>query len=250
MDRDTSRKKPCVAMRVKAGRTISLEGAATREYDAVVVPGGGLDPGTDKPRPWVCARLSAALSLEPVTQYFLVLSRGTTHRPPPADALGFPIDEAAASAAFMLKAGVAEERLLLDTWSLDTIGNAYFARQMIASPMHLHRLCVITSAFHMSRTRAIFEWVFGLDAEENYEIDYCCVPNTGLSDEEAAARTAKEESSLATLRTDTIPRIDTLNKLARFVLVEHGAYNAKIRATADSPAESDGLLDVAAQSTY
>ena len=59
-----------------------------------------------------------------------MLSRGTTHKPPPLDTAGFPIDESMASARYLVERGVAPARVLLESWSLDTIGNAAFARLM------------------------------------------------------------------------------------------------------------------------
>lgn len=205
---------------------VSLEDAFEKRYDAVVVPGGGLCAESGTPRPWVVSRLEAAVKLDSFTRYFIVLSRGTTHKPPPQDSSGFPIDEAAASAAYLLRNGVADPaRILQDTWSLDTIGNAYYTRAMLADPLSLQKLIVITSAFHMPRTRAIFEWVFTLGGGQ-YSIDYCITEDTGLEPGELAGRVAKEQSGLETLVSKTIPRISTLGQLASFLHAEHGAYNS------------------------
>ena len=121
---------------------------------------GGLTGG--KPAAWVAARLDVALKYDSQTDYYLVLSRGTTHKPPPLDSTGFPIDESFASAAYLLDKGVEQRRVLLESWSLDTIGNAAFARLMHADLRGWRRILVVTSASHMPRTRAIFEWVFSL----------------------------------------------------------------------------------------
>ena len=110
------------------GQHVAEDGA--RRYDAVIIPGGGLSEG--KPLAWVAARLDAALLHAEETQYFLVLSRGTTHKPPPLDANGFPVDESAASARYLIERGIAPSRVLLESWSLDTIGNAAFSRLMHA----------------------------------------------------------------------------------------------------------------------
>ncbi len=49
------------------------------------------------------------------------------------------------------------ERIWAETASLDTIGNAYFARVIHTDPAGLRRLLVVNSAFHMPRTRMIFD---------------------------------------------------------------------------------------------
>ena len=150
-----------LAAYVMLGRSRPLPPPPPPRFDCIIIPGGGLDD-QHEPAAWVRARLDAALAHAAQTDYFLVLSRGTTHKPPPLDGDGFPVDEAAASASYLVARGVEAHRVLLESWSLDTIGNAAFARLMHADLRGWRRLLVITSAFHMPRTRAIFEWVFSL----------------------------------------------------------------------------------------
>lgn len=76
----------------------AAEAAASRsDFDCVIVPGGGLDAARE-PAPWVAERLEAALRHDHETASYLVLSRGTTHKPAPTDSRGYAVDEAAASA--------------------------------------------------------------------------------------------------------------------------------------------------------
>ena len=46
--------------------------------------------------------------------------------------------------------------MLLESWSLDTIGNAAFARLFHAELRAWRRIHIITSDFHLARTEAIF----------------------------------------------------------------------------------------------
>jgi hypothetical protein len=193
-----------------ASSAVTVDQALTKRYDAVVVPGGGIDPHTGAPRPWVAARLDAAIRLDAVTRYFMVLSRGTTHRSPPINTRGHPVDESTASAAYLLKNGRVEpSRVLADTWSLDT----------------------------MQRTRDICEWVFSLsfsptsllptESTARFQIDYCITDDVGLAPEDLASRVDKERAGLQNLISKIIPRITTLSSLATFVATEHGAYSAQ-----------------------
>ena len=145
--------------RREAAASVDLD--AEKLFDCIIVPGGGLG-ATGHPHPWVAARLDAALKHDADGSFYLVLSRGTTHKPPPLDAAGFPIDESMASARYLIERGVAPTRVLLESWSLDTIGNAAFARLMHSDVRGWRRILVVTSRSHMPRTRAIFEWVFSL----------------------------------------------------------------------------------------
>ena len=196
------------------------------ELDAVVVPGGGLATGL-QPAPWVAARLDTALAHDARTRDYLVLSRGTTHKPPPVDSRGFPMDESEASAIYLKRRGVEAGRILLDTWSVDTIGNAAFARLMHADPRGWRRLHVVTSEFHVARTRAIFEWVFALSPAPRppVELTFEAVPNAGMAPEQVTERGAKEARAVETLR-ETRRRVTDLVGLHAFVFGEHAAYTA------------------------
>ena len=94
--------------------------------DAVLIPGGGLS-ASGEVTPWVKARLERAIALTPRPQWFIPLSAGTTHKPPPLDANGFPILESIAAAHYLQQRGIKGTRILPETVSLDTIGNAYFS---------------------------------------------------------------------------------------------------------------------------
>jgi len=196
------------------------------EYDAVIVPGGGVELN-GAPREWVVARLDeAAKRYATSARYFVVLSRGTTHKPPPPDKEGFPVDEADASARYLIsKHNIAEKRILMDTWSLDTIGNAYFTAAMITEPLGLSRLAVVTSTFHNSRTEAIFRWVWGV-VQPEASLIFTPSADVGFTDEQLAERKTKEASSLGHIAHKKA-KYDTKAKLASFILLEHGAYTAK-----------------------
>ncbi|CAF0727278.1 unnamed protein product [Adineta steineri] len=199
-------------------------------YDCIVVPGGGVD-ANGSPSPWVSARLDRAIEMASSTCYFLVLSRGTTHRPPVLNKYLFPIDEASASANYLIERNIPSDKILIENWSLDTIGNAYFARQCILEPMELYNLAVITNDFHMTRTKFIFDWIFSLtnstiDRCEKYKIDYFTVSNQDMTDEQLIARIDKERSACDDLKIK-IQQITNLSQMAQFLFIEHGAYKAK-----------------------
>jgi DUF218 domain len=159
------------------------------------------------------------------------MSRGTVYKAPPADENGFPIDESVACAEYLLDRGVPEDRILVETTSYDTIGNAYFARVVHLDQLALRRLLVITSEFHLERTRAIFEWVYGLSAND-YELAFEGVPNVGIDAESLAARIQKEEQGLQNLR-DQVKAIKTMKQLHDWLFFEHNAYRLR-RGRADA----------------
>ncbi len=140
-----------------------------------------------------------------------------------------------AVARALLARGVPAERIWAETASLDTIGNAYFARTIHTDPAGLRLLLVVNSEFHMPRTRMVFDWVFGLPrAEPPYALDYHTVPDRGLTGERLEARRAKEAARMEDLRR-TIPRIASLAALNRWLFTEHRAYAAGADPASDAP---------------
>jgi hypothetical protein len=219
-------------VRPELGETVS---------DAVLIPGGGLLP-TGTVTPWVQARLERAIALSPPPQFYIPLSAGTTHKPPPLDQAGFPVLEAIAAARYLWQHGIAPERILPEVVSLDTIGNAYFARVKHTEPLGLRRLHVITSAFHLARTEAIFTWIFQLSPpSQPYHLTFEAVPNVGMEPAALAARQQKEQAGLQQVQA-LRSRLTTLPALHRWLYAEHAAY-----AIGQQP---DPLTDISALGTY
>jgi DUF218 domain len=213
-------------------------------YDAVLIPGGGLT-ADGRPHPSVQRRLDAALAVAGMP-LLISLSGMTPHAPPPLDWLGFPILESQAGTTYLLERKVERTRLLNESCSRDTIGNAYFARVIHTDPRRLRRLLVITSEFHMPRTREIFETVFSLRGagqgwfSRKYRLDFQATPNDGYRADELTARIARENESLARWR-ETCLRFRSLTDLHAWLHGEHAAY-----ATGLTPERARG----AAVATY
>eukprot|EP00188_Purpureofilum_apyrenoidigerum_P000808 Plantae.Rhodophyta-Purpureofilum_apyrenoidigerum.ctg13995.p1 GENE.Plantae.Rhodophyta-Purpureofilum_apyrenoidigerum.ctg13995~~Plantae.Rhodophyta-Purpureofilum_apyrenoidigerum.ctg13995.p1 ORF type:complete len:222 (-),score=33.80 Plantae.Rhodophyta-Purpureofilum_apyrenoidigerum.ctg13995:289-954(-) len=194
-------------------------------FDAVIIPGGGLDE-TGAPHPFVKSRLRAALEVSPRPRWFITLSRGTTHRGPPLDVNGRPVDEATASAKFLVNGGIQPDCILQDTWSLDTIGNAYFSRFLLTDRLGLKNLLVVTSNFHMPRSKAIFDWIYGFQPT-TATVSYLTVQDDDCMEPDVLqARKEKESKSLETFLINS-RRMTTQESAAHFLFVEHGAYSTE-----------------------
>jgi hypothetical protein len=203
------------------------------DYDAVIVPGGGVRAGGALP-PWVKARLEKALEIADGA-YIIALSAGTAHKAPPLDARGRPIYESQAGAHYLLQRGYPRDRVLVEAASYDTIGNAWFCRVVHTDPAGFRRLAVVTSGFHKPRTEAIFRWVFSLDAPQPaYLLDYIATPDTGMPPEVLASRRARERESLDKAAA-LARRIATMRQLHHWLFTAHEAY-----AAAGSPADRAG----------
>lgn len=193
-------------------------------FDLIVVPGGGLRPDGTLP-PWVAARFDRALALRD-RQPVLSMSAGTTHKPNPVDARGFPISEAGAGARYLIERGVPPSRILMEAASYDTIGNAWFARRLHIEPQGWTRLLVITSEFHIDRAEAIFRWVLSVAPDTGCRLSFEAVPEAGMPAADLAFRRRREAERLHRVR-ELAASITTVAGLHQFLFTQHDAYSAE-----------------------
>jgi hypothetical protein len=202
-------------------------------YDAILIPGGGVREGGVLP-PWVAARFDRAIE-RAGSALLMPLSAGTPYRRPPLDERGFPFSEARAGAAYLLARGIEARRILVEEWSYDTIGNAYWSRVGHAIPRGLARALVITSAFHMPRVEAVFRWVYGLDGPgPQCALAFESTPDVGIEPEALRARVEKERASLAQFE-QWRDWVGSLAELHEYLFAEHGVYAAERRIAAAPP---------------
>jgi hypothetical protein len=195
-----------------------------KPYDAVLVPGGGVRSGGILPT-WAQRRLDRAIERYGAG-FIIALSAGTPHRPPPIDPRGFPIFESSAAARYLTDAGVPPRRILTETHSYDTIGNAFFSRLLHVDPQGFRRLLIVTSDFHLPRTQTVFQWIYSLEPRPlAYELDFEPVIDPAMPPELWAERRRKEEAAMEVLQ-PLVNRIVTLRECHRWLFTEHAAYSA------------------------
>jgi hypothetical protein len=197
-------------------------------YDAILVPGGGIKNNRELP-PWVQSRFDRVLEIHQ-NQYIIALSAGTTHKPPPLDEDGFPIFESRVGADYLIEKGVEPRWILCETASYDTIGNAYFSRVFHVDPRAFKHLLIITSASHMPRAKAIFQWVYGLKSpfgQNDYTLVFEEVPDRGMDEELLQLRIQKEKKDLENV-SRLKEKIRTFEDFHQWLFTEHGAYSASV----------------------
>ena len=217
------------------GATIlsSFDEAKLLRVDAILVLGGGAPPAPDAQLPFVAARCKAAAALWKAAAKkpkILTLSAGTAHVPQLLDARGSVVFEATASAAVIINEGVDAADVFLETTSFDTIGNAFYSRNDHCSLAGWRRLLVITSEFHLARTKAIFDWVYGAAGAEPsgaYELSYLGTEDTGLTPAEVSARKAREDASTRNVVSSLEPGYRKLTSVREFLMTRHDLYSAK-----------------------
>lgn len=204
-----------------------------REYDAVMVLGGGLCSDGGIPE-WVTRRLDGALKLYVQSPCpILLLGAGTPHKPPVLDTNGYLLHESTVYANYLLQRGVPSLDLLKETSSYDTVGNAYFSLTMHVLPAGWHQVAVVTSEFHMPRTMQTFKDCYALGSQQNNNtsldrdiiIDFFAVSDDNLFTQDVLeARREKEALALATWK-QNFSSISTLPELHSWLFATHLCYS-------------------------
>ncbi|KXK26387.1 MAG: hypothetical protein TR69_WS6001000390 [candidate division WS6 bacterium OLB20] len=193
--------------------------------NALVIASGGLNPEGSL-APWTQRRADRAIELFNTESYEWVIpaSRGTVYKDPPL-VDGSPLDEAVAMAHYLIEHAIPAEKILTENLSRDTIGNALFTRLLFTDPLGIKNLTVVTSDFHMPRTRTLFEWVYTLAPASGVALRYENASDDGIDLSLLNARLKKEQDALSKLR-PLIADIEDLAGLVRFLYREHAAYSA------------------------
>ena len=226
----------------------SIDAAKAQQFDAILVLGGGVPLAPRKQLPFVAARCQAAAAVwraAATKPKILCLSAGTAHCPQLLDARGSVVFEATASAAELIDAGVDERDVFVETTSFDTIGNAFFARTDHCSLAGWKRILIITSEFHMARSKAIFDWVFGTTPHKGFELTYLATADESLSLDAVAARAERENKSAINVRETLAPTYTTLSGVREFLVTKHDLYAARglvARGSRRPATASDALL--------
>eukprot|EP00127_Corallochytrium_limacisporum_P003394 Clim_evm22s149 gene=Clim_evmTU22s149 len=195
----------------------------------VVLAGGTREDGL--PHLWVQERLHhAALLHRKALAHgrgaipILCCGGGTYHKPNYTNEAGFAVHESTSCGEFLVNQGVGAEHIFKEWSSYDTIANGWFTRRDHIECLGIKNFVVITSEFHMPRTKVIFDWVFGLEPREDYEIRYISVKDVGMDDAVLKERQEREENSRLAL-VKRSKEIRTLKDFHRFFYMDHKAYS-------------------------
>ncbi len=111
-----------------------------------------------------------------------------------------------------------EDCICCEDQSIDTISNAWYAKKLCLEPLGITSCIVVTSDYHIERSRVIFEWVLG----PRYTVA-CAEAPTQLSVEERERRDHFEKMLTDYVKTHLISAIAAGDDeaLQRFMETEH-----------------------------
>lgn len=131
----------------------------------IVVLGGGVDEN-EKITEHSKLRYDIAIKLQ--NQYdYIICSSFKTYKEKAKNQIK---SEALAGKEYLVENGVFSEKILLEEKSKDTFSNAYYTRELIENlKIKLDKITIVTSKFHMQKTRILFDIVF---PKNEFNIDY------------------------------------------------------------------------------
>mmetsp|Transcript_32779 Transcript_32779/g.93000 ORF Transcript_32779/g.93000 Transcript_32779/m.93000 type:complete len:313 (+) Transcript_32779:136-1074(+) len=211
---------------------IRWDGAAVDAPDnldaIVVLAGGQTTEGSGLP-PNVEKRMDAAVELlerQNTTCHILCSGGGTPHKPPILRD-GYVYHESTNEADYLIDKGVSPRSILKEVSSYDTIGNGYFSLTIHAIPRSWRNMAVITSEFHMPRSKAIFDHCYGLAEKalpgQRFNLHYLAVSNVGIPPDVLEAREQREASSLRNFM-NTVKATPSLSDFSEWMHMEHLCY--------------------------
>lgn len=194
--------------------------------EAIFILAGGLTEDGNL-HDWVIRRLDLAYQV-----YKMMIKKptiicqggGTYHKPPILNKNSYVIHESTACAEYLIKLGIPADHIYKEWSSYDTIANGFFAFSNFIIPINIKKIMVVTSDFHLTRARIIFDWFnsfgYGID------IHYLGASDEGLKKEIISIRIKREARSSTNLLQNTIPKIKSMKQFHKWFHTEHKAYCA------------------------
>lgn len=198
--------------------------------DVIIVLSGGIKGNS--PHLWVTRRLKKAIELYNNNNKIPIIcsSGGTSHKPPLLDKDNYVIFESKVCANYLIQQNIPTDKIFQEWSSYDTIGNAYFVLMNHIIPNKWTNIAVITSEFHMERSKAIFDWVFGLELYDSsiqkvkYNLQYHTVSDMGFDQSVISSRVIKEKQSLDNIKILS-QQITTMKQFYSWLFTQHSLYN-------------------------
>lgn len=198
--------------------------------NAIIILSGGIDSNGGLPS-FVANRIEKAIQIKTQNDYIVTATRTTVYKAPPRDEKDYPLDDAVVYAKMLVEKGIKREHVRIENCSFETLGSAYFLRMLHINPLNLKKFTVITSEFHMPRTKCVFDWIFSLpfsqcekSISEKYNIAYIGTENIGIEKEVLEERIKKEQEGIERINL-LKNEIHDLEEFNQWLFRDHSAYS-------------------------
>ena len=193
----------------------------------VVILGGGIGKNGNLPS-WSVDRCESAIEYYYQNKHlfnivFIPTSGGTYHYPNPIDKNGFTVFECDLMAKYLLKNGIHENNIFREYSSYDTIGNGFFVKSLFTDIRNWTDVIVITSKFHLNRSKAIFDFLFLKLSTKNYKIQYIFTNDKQLL--HLDERIKREENSLVIFNKN-MSKIYSMEMFHKWLYSNHECYKS------------------------
>lgn len=148
---------------------------------------------------------------------------GIYHKPPILNKLNYVIHESTTCAYYLCKNGVKEIDIYREWSSYDTIANGFFAYTNYILQLEIKNMILITSEFHMERSKDIFNYFISKCPNE-INIKYIESSNQFIKEEILVERKKREKESLINFKNKIVNL--TMKEFTEWFYTEHSAYKS------------------------
>ena len=196
-----------------------------KNLDGIFVLAGGINKKGEC-HEWVKRRLQLAYLIHTETDKpIYCLGGGSYHIEPILNKKNYVIHESTACAEYLIQLGVNSSKIYKEWSSYDTIANAFFGFTNFIIPLKLKNIIVITSDFHLPRTKVIFLWIKKI-FNSNINIHFLSVTDENIDDSIILNRIEREKNSLNSIQTHVIDKIQLIEQFHIWFYTQHKAYCA------------------------
>lgn len=196
----------------------------------IIVLAGGLNSNSEC-HDFVLLRLDKAIEIfnlnkkNNIDSKIICLGGGTYHKPPNLNKLNYVIHESTSCAEYLKKNGINEENIMREWSSYDTIANGFFALTNFIIPLNIKNIILITSNFHLERSKCIFDYFIKL-IEKNINLNYIGVSDSMIDKKILYERIEREKNSLNNFKVNIVYKINSLQEFTNWFYTQHDAYKA------------------------
>lgn len=202
-----------------------------------VLCGGLQEDGT--PHEFVKKRLDKAYEIYENNKdvIILILGGGTYHKSPYLNKDNFAVHESSSCAYYLYNKGVNKKHMFREWSSYDTIANGFFAFTNYLNYLNISKMIVITSDFHIERSRTIFDY-FNKLFDTKINIQYI-ETKSFLSPEIYSVRFNREKKSKEHFQENIVNKIINISDFINWFYTEHKAYMSIIEYEKDKTEKSN-----------